>query len=354
MRIFALPRDGNPYQELLYGALRERGAVVRYLADRTPSRTLNLLLLPAELLYVRLSGGGVVHLHWVFGFGLPGGARTRWLARRWYDVVLAVVGLLRLPLVWTAHNVLPHDRVFPDDLAARRALVRRCALVIAHDEETLRRLRELGMEPARTAVVPHGAYPAAEVPPPGAGAERTLLFFGRIAPYKGVRELVAAFGSLPPGHGMRLRIVGGCPDPGLAGELRAAAGDGVEFDLRRVPEEELPRVFGAADVVVLPFREITTSGSALLALSHGRPVVLPETALPSLPAAATLRYDGTVEGLAGVLAGVADLDRAALGEMSRAALAHTARLSWPAIAERTADALRGLTGRGDDDHGGRT
>lgn len=353
MRIFVLPRDGNPYQELLYGPLRERGAAVRYLADRTPSRTLNLLLLPAELLCVRLTGGGVVHLHWVFGFGLPGGARTRRLARRWYDLVLAVIGLLRLPLVWTAHNVLPHDPVFPDDLAARRALVRRCALVIAHDEEALRRLDGLGMAPSRAVVVPHGAYPAPEVPPPGAGPDRTLLFFGRVAPYKGVLELVAAFGALPAGHRMRLRIAGACPDPELAERLRAAAGDGVALDLRRVPEEELPELFGAADAVVLPFREITTSGSALLALSHGRPLVLPDAALPGLPDAATLRYDGTAAGLTRALAGVAELDRAALEAMSRAALAHTEPLAWPAIAERTATALRGLVPQGTAD-GGRT
>ncbi|MEO3784325.1 glycosyltransferase [Actinocorallia sp. B10E7] len=340
MRVFALPRDGNPYQELLYGELRGLGFEVRYLADRTPSRTLNLLLLPTELLYARLSGGGVVHLHWVFGFGLPGGPRTRWLARRWYDVVLAVIGLLRLPLVWTAHNVLPHDQVFPDDLAARRALVRRCALVIAHDEAALRRLDGLGLVPARAAVIPHGSYPAPAVPPPGATRERTLLFFGRVAPYKGVRELVAAFRALPAGHRARLRIVGSCPDPALAEELRAAAGAGVELDLRRVPEAELPEVFGSADAVVLPFREITTSGSALLALSYGRPLVLPRGVLPGLPAAAALRYDGA--GLTRALAEAAALDRDVLEAMSRAALDHAARTSWPAIGEATASAFHGL------------
>ena len=47
------------------------------------------------------------------------------------------------------------------------------------------------------------------------------------------------------------------------------------FDEGYVPHDDVPLYFAAADVVVLPFRKVTTSGSALLALSLGRPVVAP-------------------------------------------------------------------------------
>ena len=106
MRIAAFPQDPNPYQELLYGEMRERGDVVRYVGELTPSHSLNLLVLPLELIALRLAGYRVFHLHWTFGFSFtaPIGRRA---SRRWFGLVLWVIGALGYRLAWTAHNVLP-------------------------------------------------------------------------------------------------------------------------------------------------------------------------------------------------------------------------------------------------------
>src|SRR3954452_17492458 len=103
--MLVLPRDDNPYQELLYGELRRRGVRVRYVGRLTPSHTLNLLLLLFELAGCRMAGARLVHLHWVFAFTLPFGRRV---TQQWFGLLLRVIGLLGLRLVWTAHNVLPH------------------------------------------------------------------------------------------------------------------------------------------------------------------------------------------------------------------------------------------------------
>jgi O-antigen/teichoic acid export membrane protein/glycosyltransferase involved in cell wall biosynthesis len=323
MKVLVFPRDSNPYQELLHAGLRESGVRVRYLGELTPSHTLNLLLLPAELAARRLAGARIVHLHWVWKFALPGGARTRRAAQLWFAAVLGLVRLLGLRLVWTAHNVLPHRPVFADDAAARRTLVRRCDLVIAHHSTALDRLAALGAAPSRAVVIPHGPFPAPPMPPPGRpGGPRTFLFFGRIEPYKGVEDLLAAFTALPGGLDVRLVVAGSCPDPALAARLEAsaAADDRVELRLGRVRDEDIAGLFAVGDVVVLPFREITTSGSALLALAHGRPLIVPELpALAGLPPAAS----STV------------LDAAALEGMSRAALEHVNGTGWPEIAHAT-------------------
>ena len=77
MRILVLPReDTNPYQELLYGEMRRQGAQITYLGELTRSHTLNLLLLPLEMAIRRLGGARVVHLHWVYAFGLYGSGRS--------------------------------------------------------------------------------------------------------------------------------------------------------------------------------------------------------------------------------------------------------------------------------------
>jgi glycosyltransferase involved in cell wall biosynthesis len=42
-----------------------------------------------------------------------------------------------------------------------------------------------------------------------------------------------------------------------------------------VPDEELPYYFAAADIVVLPYRKVLTSGMVFWPLSYGVPVIVP-------------------------------------------------------------------------------
>ncbi|GAA2208718.1 hypothetical protein GCM10009850_041760 [Nonomuraea monospora] len=337
MKVLVFPRDSNPYQELLHSGLP--GVSVRYLGELTPSHTLNLLLLPAELAVRRLTGARIVHLHWVWKFALPGGDRTRRLAQWWFAAVLGVIRLLGLRLVWTAHNVLPHRPVFADDTAARRTLVRHCDLVIAHHSTALDRLAALGAEPSRAVVIPHGPFPAPPIPPPGrSGGVRTFLFFGRIEPYKGVEDLLAAFAALPAELDVRLVVAGACPNAALAARLEASAlgDDRVELRIGRVPDADVAGLFAGSDVVVLPFREITTSGSALLALAHGRPLIVPGLpAMAGLPAAALASYRDGAGGLTAALREAAGWDAARLARMSGAALEHAAGGGWTEIGRAT-------------------
>jgi glycosyltransferase involved in cell wall biosynthesis len=351
MKILAFPRDPNPYQRLLYTEMERLGAQVRYLGQLTPSRTLNLLLLPAETAVSRARGARIVHLHWVFGFALPGGDRfgvSRRLAQEWFRLWLLTARLLRLGVVWTAHNVLPHSPVFADDAAARRDLVRHCDLVLAHSPAALAGLSELGAVPRRTLLIRHGpigppSTVALRVPGSGDGP-REFLFFGRIAEYKGITELLAAFAGLPAGIAARLTVAGQCDDPDLRALLATARN--VRLRLERVPEGEVPGVLAGADVVVLPFRKVTTSGSAELALAHARPLIVPDLpGLADLPADAVVRYDGSVRGLTAALADLAKAAGARLAAMSAAAMDYSAQTSWDEIARATASAMESVSAR---------
>jgi O-antigen/teichoic acid export membrane protein/glycosyltransferase involved in cell wall biosynthesis len=345
VKILVLPQDGNPYQELLYGKLRQRGVRVRYVGRLTPSHTLNLLLLPFELAGCRLAGARLLHLHWVFAFTLPFGRRA---AQWWFGLVLRVIGLLGLRLVWTAHNVLPHTQVFADDVAARRTLIRSSDLVIGHAPAALDELGRLGARPRRSAVIPHGPYPAPPLPAPDTRGR--FLFVGKIAEYKGVEDLIIAFSQLPAGVRASLTIAGACPDPDHAARLRELTGatpGPVTLRLEHIPENELAQLFTDADAVVLPFRRITTSGSALLALSHGRPLVIPEAAmLAGLPAAAVASYDGSIPELTRVLTELATTDRTTLEAMSADAIAHVRSIGWDEIGESTMREFSALLGTG--------
>jgi glycosyltransferase involved in cell wall biosynthesis len=352
--ILAFPWDPNPYQRLLYGELEKLGARVRFAGRLTPSHTLNVLLLPLELLFWRIRGTRVVHLHWVFGFALTGASRMptiRRFSQAWFLLWLWTVRVLRMRLIWTAHNVLPHDRVFADDVAARVALVRRSDLVVAHGNHVLPELAACGAMPRRSAVIPHGPFPptrpVSSLRVPGStDGGRHLLFFGRVHAQKGIEDLLAAFLGLPDGTGCRLTVAGECRDPALRRRLETAATTQpgqITLRLRRIPENEVTDLLASADAVVLPFQQVTTSGSVVLALCHGRPVIVPDlVALRHLPQSATIWYDGSVASLRTALIHIADADRETLAAMSAAARDYTDTSGWAEAAQRLMAEIRRL------------
>lgn len=353
VKVLVLPRDNiNPYQELLYREFRHRGFEVTYIGSLTSSYTLNQLLLPIELVMGRLAGARLVHLHWVYNFAPYGGERycvLRRAAQIWFGLWLRTLRIVGLRLVWTAHNVLPLQPVFADDLRARRQLVEKCDLVIAHSQAALEELAVLGIVPKSTVVIPHGPFmpvvrPEYAYTSRGANGPRRLLFFGNIREYKGVDDLLAAFAELPSSLDVRLTVAGQCDDPELRSnlaELAARSPGCVELRFERIPEDELSHLLAEADIVVLPFRRSTTSGSAIFALCHGRPTIVPDLpSLAELPDAAVFRYDGTMQGLTCALTEAILVDSSTLTKMAAAGDAYCASMNWGTIAEQTLDMLR--------------
>jgi glycosyltransferase involved in cell wall biosynthesis len=351
MRILVFPRDSNPYQEMLYGEMRRQGAEVAYLGRLTPFGVVNLLLLPLELWVRRLAGGQVVHLHWVWGFSFPGAGKfaiMRHLSQWWLVFCLRAIRGFGFRLCWTAHNVLPHFAVFGDDVVARRILIEQCDLVFVHSSWTVEGLAEIGAPPKRWTIVRH---PPFELKQPAdrkfVSRERQevteFLFFGKIFDYKGVEELLRAFILLPTHRSAKLVIVGQCNDASLRSSIEDLATQSeleVTLRLEHIPDGEIDALMASAQVVVLPFRRVTTSGSAILALSYGKPLVVPDlAALSELPEAAIFRYDGTVPGLTAALTSVIDANDATLARMASAAMAYSSEATWEQMATATMEEI---------------
>lgn len=349
VKVLALPRDPNPYQESLYRELGRLGVRVRYAGERTRSHTVSLLLLPLDLVAFRLRGWRILHLHWVFGFSFPWARRTgRWAAQLWFGLILVTCRAIGMRIVWTAHNALPHEQVFADDLRARRWLVRASSLVIAHDTLALEQLSRLELSPRRAEVIAPGPFSplvGQGASPRAGGGEPpwTLLFFGNVLPYKGVEDLLAAVADLAPTVRLRVVVAGACPDSNLRQrlyELAAASADRVELRLGHVPDTEVAPLLASCDAVVLPYRSVTTSSSALLALEHARPVLVPD--LPTfrdLTGEGVRRYSRTADGLRQALIEFASLPPSALVRASEAARALAPAQTWAASAQATYGAL---------------
>jgi glycosyltransferase involved in cell wall biosynthesis len=257
----------------------------------------------------------------------------------------------RHPRVMTAHYILPPQ---PTDRRVKSAarLFGAMDAVVAHSEHSAARLRdELGLDPGRVRVIPHGAFDyltrlPEEKPLPAEleGAEGpVILCFGLLRPYKGIENLLAAFQGL---EGAELWIVGNPRmDVAPLRELAAQAKGRVRFVTRFVDDTEIPAIFRAADVVALPYLDAEHSGVLYTGLAFGKPMVLsavggfPEVAATG---AGRLVEPGDVEALAEALGDLAG-DASARAELAAAAeRAAAGPFSWEEAARLTLDLYREL------------
>lgn len=111
---------------------------------------------------------------------------------------------------------------------------------------------------------------------------KTILAFGHMGPHKGLPVLLRAFEEIKrEKDGINLVIAGADhPNfPGFLKSLKKNAPSDVIF-LGYVSDEDVPKIFETADVVVLPYLTATgTSGVFHLACGYGKPIVasnLPE------------------------------------------------------------------------------
>lgn len=283
-RVLAYPAyqsaEENPYITGLYEAVREQGITV----DEFDRRRL-------------LDRYDVVHIHWPEQI-------IEWTAgpAKAAADVAKVLGLLTAArlrgakLVWTGHDLGPHDMPHPRLYRAYVAAFSRMVdALISLDQSSIARLHDRypALRRVPVHVVPHGHYRDSYPVPPARSVARALLgmeadgpvllLLGRVKRYKSITTLVEEF-ARRRSSGSRLVVAGKVAeyDPGYGEEVlaaAAAAGDAVHVQLGSVPAVDVPVWHAAADVVVLPYTRTTAlhSGAALLALSMGRPVVVTDT-----------------------------------------------------------------------------
>ena len=188
--------------------------------------------------------------------------------------------------VFTAHDVLP--RRSRDSAQLWAEIYASCERVIVHGAASRDRLlvEVGGVTPERVAVIPHALLhargAAAARPEP---ADPRILFFGLIRPDKGLDVLIEALPAVAQRVPDVTLAVVGSPRMPLEplrerAEVLGVAGR-ITWDLRFVPEAEVPAVLARASVVALPYRWIEGSGVLATALAQGVPPVA--TAVGTFP-----------------------------------------------------------------------
>lgn len=199
-------------------------------------------------------------------------------------------------IVLTAHNVNQRKRDANDSLLNRVTLkiqYRLCDHIFVHTQKMKDELCEhfaVAEEAVNVIRFPiNNALPDTELTPAEAkrclglsNDEKTILFFGRVRPYKGIEYLLDALRLLSANkrRNYRLIVAGeaikGCED--YLRDIQKSVGD--DFDQEQVlwrtqfiPDDDVEVYLKAADVLVLPYKEIFQSGVLFLAYAFGLPVI---------------------------------------------------------------------------------
>jgi glycosyltransferase involved in cell wall biosynthesis len=183
------------------------------------------------------------------------------------------------PTVYTVHYLMPPKPSRRQRWAARRILTTFNSIIALSRHSAVRMRDELGMDPRRIHIIPHGAFDyltkLSERPLEDELARvegPVVLAFGLIRDYKGTDVLLEAFREI---DGAELWIVGmpRVPMKPLR-ELAKRCRGTVRFVEQYVEDAEIPAFFRRADVVVLPYTDAEQSGVLHTGLAFGKPMIL--------------------------------------------------------------------------------
>lgn len=294
----------------------------------------------------------VFHVHWLHRHFVTGSrVLTALLAIRLLFELL-VLRALSVSVVWTVHNLSDHENRSPrTERVTRHLAARLCDRLIVHCEAAKASVVDAydlpGGVAERVAVVPHGHYIDSYCNEISRTDARSRLgyddgqvlyvYFGLIRPYKNVPELLRTFPRLES-EDARLLVVGNPWNDEIDRRIRRLADRDERIDtvLEFVPDEDIQLYMNAADATVFPFQEVLTSGTTLLAMSFGRPVIAPHAGCVGelVGDGGGITYDpGDDDGLYRALEAALDADLAVMGRRNRDTVA---AFDWASIGRRTA------------------
>jgi glycosyltransferase involved in cell wall biosynthesis len=197
-------------------------------------------------------------------------------------------------IVLTVHNVNIGRRDSNDTWVNRLSLRIQYRLsdhIFVHTEGMKSELvRDFGVREEKVSVIPFGINNTVPVTTLSiaqakrqlgiSGSDKTLLFFGNIAPYKGLEYLISALTELLNNDQRYRLIIVGKPKGSdeywkqiHQGISRSGIRDRVNERIEYIPDEETELFFKAADVLVLPYTRIFQSGVLFLGYAFGLPTI---------------------------------------------------------------------------------
>lgn len=267
----------------------------------------------------------------------------------WYDLTLLLNKMP--PLVTTIHDVLRHpgDRgAVPGSEHSRRIAFWRSQQLIVHAQLLKNVLiQQFNIEQQRVSVLPHGELGSMYQRLADNTVARepyTLLFYGRIWPYKGLKYLLEAIPLVAERIPEVKLIIAGRGENLQQYFPNGYDDQRYEILNRFIKPEEVASLFQRSTAVILPYIEASQSGVAAIAYAMGTPVIASNVG--GLAEMIQAEKDGLLvppcdgEALANAIIRLLS-DRNLQSRMGAAALARCQKdLNWSNIAAQTVEVYR--------------
>ncbi len=279
MKVSAFPafkRKQNPYQILLYTPMQQNNNVA--VQEFTSKKIL-------------LNKYDIIHVHWPESNKLRRSILTAVLYIISFNLLLKIAKWKGAKIVWTVHNVEPHEKKLPLLQTIHFYFFTRLVdTLIFMNGDTMQSLYQkypsLKTKPFK--VIPHGHYknwyPNTVTKIESrkffnlAVTNNVFLMLGQLRPYKGVESLIEIFKNITnPSY--KLIIAGKISkeESDYKSKLTKLINNDskILFFPEFISDEQLQYYFNAADVVLLPYTNAENSGVLLLALSFNKTIAMP-------------------------------------------------------------------------------
>lgn len=343
MKVLFIPdyRQGNPYQKALAESLSKERVEVSFGATSSLFSVLRSVKSDWR--------PDILHIHWIHPFLLANSKGKAIVKSICFIAELVILRILGIKFVWTVHNIVNHEKRFSSlELFFTKLASRFFNRIIVHSKFAKNEVKKVYqiIDSSKIQVIHHGNYIKNYNNAIGRIEARNklkidekevvLMYFGLIRPYKGVFELVDAFKELNVPQ-KKLLIVGKPCSNEISKNIlkRCNKNEKIKTIFKFIPDNEIQIYMNATDVVVLPYRDILTSGAVILAISFGKPVIAP--AIGCIPEAldreGSFLYDPSVkDGLIKAMRQALDFD---LEKMGRHNFKLAKQLGWDKIAKKT-------------------
>ena len=355
------PSGSDKYTHKLRRSINQSHNIVQDFPRLGPLATIGILLLPFFSLIIKIRGARIVHIHWLYSFNLnwAHGKISRIFTQYWFYLWIISLKICKIKIVYTVHNILPHEKIFNNDKKVFQFLEKHANNLILLNESSFESYDQL--YPRKVLhLIPEGPLlmpttikrieqrDRLQV----AESKRLIVLVGYLRPYKGLSSLLEGAVDLPKNFAIR---VAGSADDKYQKELELTLlhlkSQNIDIDIafRRLTDNEYGAYLNAADFICLPFKEINNSGSINSALCAGVPVIVPNiSSLDWVPKGAILNIPNNSDGnfdFKELFQLIMQISVPEYDSMKESALEWVTKLSWQNVAKKHINLYRELSGK---------
>jgi len=272
--VFPTHFNENPYLAIFCKKLQTTGVIAQNDAQFT-----------IKWLLYNKANVKILHFHWIHMYSEAKNDVKAFIKLIGFYTKLRIATFLGYKIVWTVHNIMPHETYHKALQCWIRKKLANIAHVVTHCEYS-KNVIEQKFKKRHVDVIMHGNYVEKypNVVSKSIAREylrlpqdsKIYLCFGLIRKYKGIEELMLSFNKFKIDK--KLLMIVGKPLCDVLNNIYKYVEkcNYIKVVPHYIPDEEVQYYFNAADFVILPYKRIMSSGTVLLAMSFAKPLIVPK------------------------------------------------------------------------------